>query len=261
VTRSPDTAAVAISLRDVNLEYPVFDADRSFRTTLLRGSVGGLIGRSRGGRPRTVVRALSDLNLDILNGDRVGLMGPNGAGKSTLLRVLAGAYQPSSGELIVRGRVSTLLGMGVGIDVDETGHENIVTGCLLLGLDKRDSERVLEDVVSFCELGQYIHMPVRTYSSGMLVRLMFGIATSINPDILLIDEVLGVGDARFAAKAEARVTKLMTQASALVLASHGNELLRRFCNKGLFLVEGTLRYYGPIDDAIAAYDTWLTEGA
>ena len=257
---SADPSEVAISLCDINLDYPVFDASRSFRSTLLRASVGGLIGRSRDDQRATVIRALSGLTLDIRRGDRVGLLGPNGAGKSTLLRLLAGAYQPSSGELTVRGRISTLLGMGAGLDHDETGYENIVTGTLLLGLSGRDIARVVDDVVSFSELGPYIHMPIRTYSSGMLVRLMFGIATSITPDVLLIDEVLGVGDAKFAAKAEARITKLMTEASALVLASHGNELLRRFCNKGLLLVAGSLVYYGPIDDAIAAYSEWQVSG-
>jgi len=262
MTNPADTQPeAAISLRSVTLEYPIFDADRSFRTTLLRGSVGGRIGRSERAERRTVVRALSNLSLDICRGDRVGLLGPNGAGKSTLLRTLAGSYAPTSGELHVHGRISTLLGLGVGIDPDETGYENIVTGCLLLGLNGNQIDRVAADVIEFCELGPYIYMPVRTYSSGMLVRLAFGIATSVQPDILLIDEVLGVGDAKFAAKAEARVTRLMSSASALVLASHGNELLRRFCNKGLVLVAGTMHYFGPIDDAIESYDRWVRETA
>ena len=248
-----------ISLRAVTLDYPVFDAARSFRQNL-RSSVGGLIRRDPNTSRGASIRALSELNLDIMNGDRVGLLGPNGAGKSTFLRVLAGGYQPTTGEIIVHGKVSSLLGMGIGIDPDETGYENIITGCLLLGMSRRQIDREIAAIVDFSDLGPYVYMPVRTYSNGMWVRLAFAIATSINPDILLIDEVLGGGDAKFTARAEARITSLMTAASALVLASHANELLKRFCNKGLVLVAGSVRYFGPIDDAVAAYDAWLAEG-
>jgi ABC-type polysaccharide/polyol phosphate transport system ATPase subunit len=257
--RHDDASEAAISLRGVTLDYPIFDADRSFRTALLRGRVGGLIRRDSSER-RTAVRALSDLTLDIFRGDRVALIGPNGAGKSTLLRTLSGSYVPTTGDLRVRGRVSSLLGLGVGIDPDETGHENIITGGLLLGLNRGQIDRIVEDVAEFCELGEYLAMPVRTYSSGMLVRLAFGIATAITPDILLIDEVLGVGDARFAAKAEARMTRLMSSASALVLASHSHELLRRFCNKGLFIVGGSIQCFGTIDEAVDAYARWVADG-
>jgi ABC-type polysaccharide/polyol phosphate transport system ATPase subunit len=252
---------IAISLRDVTLDFPIYDPDRSLRRLLLKTSVGGLIRNDQTHGGRASVRALSDISCEIANGDRVALIGPNGAGKSTLLKVMAGGYTPSTGGITVRGRISSLLAMGVGIDSEETGYENITTCCLLLGMSPREIERKTPEIVDFCELGQYMYMPVRTYSSGMMIRLSFAIVTSVNPDILLIDEVLGVGDAAFAAKAQARVERLMERASALVLASHSNELLTKFCNKGLFLVSGAMHYFGPIQEAIERYQRWIAAQA
>jgi ABC-2 type transport system ATP-binding protein/lipopolysaccharide transport system ATP-binding protein len=247
----------AISLRGVTLDFPIYDSDRSLKKLFLKTHVGGLINRNPSRTGHATVRALSEITLDIEHGDRVALLGPNGAGKSTLLRVMAGGYVPTSGTIAVRGRVSSLLAMGIGIDPEETGYENIVTGCLMLGMSHLEIEAKTPEIIEFCDLGPYIYMPVRTYSSGMMVRLSFAIVTAVNPDILLIDEVLGVGDAKFAAKAQARIERLMESASALVLASHANELLRRFCNKGAFLTAGSLACYGPIEDAISAYQAWL----
>jgi len=254
-------AGPAISLQGVNLDFPIYDPDRSLRKLLLKTSVGGLIRNDPSTGGRATVRALSDITCEIENGDRVALIGPNGAGKSTLLKVMAGGYVPTSGAVSVRGRVSSLLAMGVGIDSEETGYENITTCCLLLGMSPREIEQKAAEIVEFCELGQYMYMPVRTYSSGMMIRLSFAIVTAIHPDILLIDEVLGVGDASFAAKAQARVERLMERASALVLASHSNELLKRFCNKGLFLVSGGMQYFGPIEESIEHYQAWLAAKA
>ena len=251
----------AISLRDVTLDFPIYDPDRSFRKLLLKTSVGGLIRNEQNHGGRVSVRALSDITCEIEKGDRVALIGPNGAGKSTLLKVMAGGYIPSAGSITVRGRISSLLAMGVGIDPEETGYENITIGCLLLGMTPREIEKKMPEIIDFCELGQYIYMPVRTYSTGMLVRLSFAIVTSVNPDILLIDEVMGVGDAKFATKAQARVERLMDSASALVLASHSNELLMTFCNKGLVLISGAMQFFGPIGEAIECYQQWLAQPA
>jgi ABC-2 type transport system ATP-binding protein/lipopolysaccharide transport system ATP-binding protein len=246
-----------ISLERVCVEFPIYDADRSFRRSLLNTGIGGMIRGDARRRRHANVAALSNIDLTVERGDRVALIGPNGAGKSTLLKVMAGGYVPSSGRIVVQGRVSTLLTMGVGMDFEDTGSENIDICCMYLGMSPREIRAKRAEIVEFCELGPYIDMPVRTYSSGMMMRLSFAIATAINPDILLIDEVMGVGDAKFAVKARERIERLLADASCLVMASHANEVLTNFCNKGAFLVKGKIAHYGAIEDALHAYDEWI----
>jgi len=246
----------SIILDHVSVEFPIYDADRSFRQ-LLRNGLGGMIRRDKKKLNCASVSALSNINLRIQRGDRVGLIGPNGAGKSTLLKVIAGGYVPSAGRIFTDGRISTLLTMGVGMDPDETGRENISMCCMYLGMTPREIEAKTNEIIEFCELGAYINMPMRTYSSGMMVRLSFATATAIDPDILLVDEIIGAGDAKFAAKARLRIELLMANANCLVMASHSNEVLKSFCTKALFLLNGRAAYYGPIDEAIAAYQEWI----
>ena len=248
---------LAISLDQVSVEFPIYDLDRSFRSLLMKASVGGMI--SKGAQNRATISGLQNITLDIVRGDRVGLIGPNGAGKSTILKVMAGAYAPSSGRVWINGRISTLLTLGVGMDYDETAYENIISCGMFLGLSQAQIEKAVPDIEQFCELGPYMHLPVRTYSSGMLIRLSFAIATAIAADILLIDEIIGVGDARFAAKAQWRIENLMHRANVLVLASHSIETLRTFCNKGIFLNSGQLCGYGPIEDTIDQYQRWVAQ--
>lgn len=247
----------AISLNGVSVEFPIYDMDRSFRSLLLKARVGGAIHTDE--RQRTTVKSLLNLTFDVAPGDRLAVLGPNGAGKSTLLKVMAGAYAPSSGTVEIRGRVSTLLSLGLGLDMDETAYENIFICGLLLGLSPHEIKEITPEIEEFCELGDYMHLPIRTYSTGMLIRLSFAIATSVRPDILLVDEVIGAGDARFAAKAERRIKQLMAKANVLVLASHSNETLRTFCSKGVFLLNGELQFFGPIEGAIEAYDRWVND--
>jgi len=241
----------------LRIEYPVIDMNRSFRQEVMN-SFGQILTRSDGAKPS--VRAIQNLSFKLEDGDRLGLVGPNGAGKSTLLRTLAGVYLPSQGHVEVVGKISTLLTTGVGMDYDDTGYDNIMTCGLLLGLSKEEVEAKRDEIIEFCDLGDYINMPMRTYSTGMMVRLSFAIATAIEPDVLLIDEVIGAGDARFSRRAANRVEKLMTKASVLVLASHGSETIRTFCNKALFLMGGREVFFGEVDEALEIYNKWIKQG-
>ena len=188
------------------------------------------------------------------DGDRLGLIGHNGAGKSTLLRVMSGGYRPSSGVIGIEGDVASLLTLGVGFDVEDTGFENIYTGCLYLGMTPGQIRDKVDEIAEFTELGEYLKMPVRTYSSGMQVRLSFAIATALDPDILLLDEVMGAGDAQFMIKAQQRIESLMSRASLLVLASHSTAMIRQFCNKAMLLKAGRIDAFGDVESTIAAYE-------
>lgn len=243
-----------ILAENVSVQLPLFDQSRSFRKTMFNSFVGGGV-TQRGSN--MVVNALTDLNLDIRSGDRVGIIGPNGSGKTTLLRLLAGAYGPSSGRLEINGRISPLLAIGTGMDFDETGFNNIRSCCLLLGVPSEKIPALREEIAEFTELGDYLDVPVRLYSSGMMIRLSFGIATSIDPEILLIDEIFGAGDARFAQKARKRMDELIENATIMVLASHAESIIRQFCNKGLFLKNGKTVAYGDVDEVLDQYHAWL----
>jgi ABC-type polysaccharide/polyol phosphate transport system ATPase subunit len=199
------------------------------------------------------VRALDNVSLTINHGDQLGLIGHNGAGKSTLLRVLAGIYEPSLGALTIDGYVSPLFDVSPGLDLDDTGYENIVTCALLLGMSRDEIERKMPEIVAFTELSDYLALPARTYSSGMLVRLGFAIATAIDPEILLLDEGLGAGDARFATRAAKRVEAMIERSSIMVLASHSDDLIRQMCNRVILLDHGRVLADGPTTDVLEMY--------
>ncbi len=247
----------AVILDRVCVDFPIYDRDRSLRKLLFRSSVGGVVSNDGGRRNRVTIRALDNLSFELREGDRLGLIGHNGAGKSTLLRVMSGGYPPSSGRISIEGEVGSLLSLGVGFDVEDTGLENIYTGCLFYGMTPDQIREKTEEIAEFTGLGEYLRMPVRTYSSGMQVRLSFAIATAIDPDILLLDEVLGAGDAQFMVKAQQRIERLMQSASLMVLASHSSATIRQFCNKAIFLRAGGIEEFGPVDDAIAAYEKYV----
>src|SRR5258708_14244146 len=236
------------------MDFPIYGAShRSLRQTLF-ARTGGLIRHERtGGRQRVVVRAMDDVSFSLRNGDRLGLIGHNGAGKSTLLKVLAGVYTPDSGSISIEGRVSPLFNSAPGLDPDDNGYENIKTCGMFLGMSSEEIDRKLPDIVDFCELGEYLELPVRTYSTGMVARLGFAIATAIEPDILLLDEGLGSGDARFAARAEARMQALIQRTRILVLASHSDALIKSMCSRAILLVQGRLLHIGPVDEIINRY--------
>ncbi|RYE72441.1 MAG: ABC transporter ATP-binding protein, partial [Oxalobacteraceae bacterium] len=186
------------------------------------------------------VQALSDINLELRAGDRLGIIGHNGAGKSTLLRLLAGVYDPTSGEYARSGTVASLIDPSMGIEKDASGVENIMLRGLTMGLNRRQIEAMTPEVCEFSGLGDYVHMPVRTYSTGMVMRLAFAICTSVPADILLMDEWLSVGDADFSAKAETRMRQMVAKSGILVLASHSPKLIAKECNRVMALSHGVI---------------------
>ena len=228
----------SISLKNVAVNFPIYGAGAaSLKKTLAASVTGGRFGKETG---VTVVQALSDINLELKSGDRLGLIGHNGAGKSTLLRTLAGVYEPSVGEFRREGSVSSLIDPSLGIEPDATGIENIMLRGLVMGMSKREIDKRTPEICEFSGLGQYVNMPVRTYSTGMLMRLAFSISTSVESDILLMDEWLSVGDADFTEKAEKRMRDVVSKSGILVLASHSPTLIAKECNMVLKLSHGRL---------------------
>jgi ABC-type polysaccharide/polyol phosphate transport system ATPase subunit len=240
-------------LDDVTVDFPIYGSQKSFRTELFARATGGFIRRDGPRHTRVVVRALENVSLKLGHGDRLGILGHNGAGKSTLLRVLAGVYVPVGGRVVSEGRVSPLFNTSPGLDLDDTGYENIVTCGLLLGMSRQEIARKTPDIAEFSELGDYLNLPVRAYSTGMVTRLGFAIATAIDPEILLLDEGLGAGDARFADRAKRRVDALIERTSILVLASHSETLIRSLCNRAVLLTAGRVVMVSGVDDVIEAY--------
>ena len=240
---------IGIEIQSATVDYPIFDVGtRSFKSQFFH--MGGAIQRG----PRHVsIRALEDITLSMAEGERVGIVGLNGAGKSTLLRLLAGIYEPSRGRVAVRGTVAPLFDIMVGIDPDATGRENIRIRGLLLGLSPRQIAACEDEVVAFSELADYIHMPIRTYSVGMRLRLAFALATAYEPEILLVDELIGVGDARFMQQAQTRLARHVMSARILVLATHATEVMRQLCTRGILLHQGRLVADGPIDTVLHEY--------
>jgi lipopolysaccharide transport system ATP-binding protein len=227
-----------ISLKNVSVSFPIYGAGAaSFKKTLAASVTGGRFGKETG---VNVVQALSDINIELKSGDRLGLIGHNGAGKSTLLRALAGVYEPSSGEFMREGTVASLIDPSLGIEPDATGIENIMLRGLVMGMSKREVDELTPGICEFSGLGEYVNMPVRTYSTGMMMRLAFSISTSIQADILLMDEWLSVGDADFTEKAEQRMKDVVAKSGILVLASHSPKLIAKECNRVIHLEHGRI---------------------
>jgi ABC-type polysaccharide/polyol phosphate transport system ATPase subunit len=243
----------SILLEDVTVDFPVYGSIKSFRTELVARVTGGLIRREGRHKRRVAVRALESVSLKLGDGDRLGILGHNGAGKSTMLRVLAGVYEPTGGRVTIDGRVSALFNTSPGLDVDDTGYENIVTCGLFLGMSRDEIASKTPAIVEFTELGDYLNLPVRTYSSGMLTRLGFAIATAIDPEILILDEGLSAGDARFAERAARRLDRLIDRSSILVIASHSEALIRPMCNRAVLLDGGRQVMSGSVEDVIETY--------
>lgn len=235
-----------IMLDEVSVDYPVFGADgESLKKTLTAAATGGRIGRGTG---ITVVEALRHITLELRDGDRLGVVGHNGSGKSTLLQTLAGVYPPTRGSYIHSGSIASLVNPMLGIEREATGFENIMIRGLVLGMNRRMIRQLTPEITEFSGLGDYLHMPVHTYSTGMLMRLAFSITTSIRADILLMDEWLSVGDAEFRQQAEERIRALVSQSGILVIASHSAELIARECTRVIELAHGLVVR----DEAIAA---------
>jgi len=228
-----------VKINNVSLDFPIYNTKTlSLRHNLLRLSTGGRISSEAG--KTTVVRALDNINLDIKDGDSVGLIGHNGSGKSTLLRLLAGIYSPTAGNISKSGKVTTVFELGAGIDHELTGKENILRVAMLQGADFNQAHDLLDEVTDFCGLGDFINLPVRVYSSGMTMRLMFGVATSVMPEIFLVDEMISTGDSDFQEKALKRMKDISKASKIFVLASHDRDMINTMCNKIIRLEHGKI---------------------
>ena len=203
--------------------------------------------------PIISLHALDGVNLSATDGDRIGVIGHNGAGKSTLLKLLAGIYPPTRGTRRVEGKICSLFDITLGFEPDATGRENIMYRAYLQGETPRTLRAKIAEIEDFCELGEFLNTPVRYYSAGMAVRLAFSIATAIEPQILLVDEVLAVGDLEFQQKATERMRGMMKQAEIIIMVSHDLTSLARFCERGIWLDHGRVRLDAPMADVIAAY--------
>jgi ABC-2 type transport system ATP-binding protein len=248
----------SVHLTDVSVSFPIYDSSsrslkRSAMSLVTRGRTDPR-GRISTDRSRRVcVHALDHVHLSIEHGTRIGLVGRNGAGKSTLLHVIAGIYTPEAGEVQVEGKIATLLGGSPGIDPELTGRENLELRGLYLGLSRAELAERLEEVIEFTELGAFIDMPLRAYSAGMRARLDFAISTSIEAEILLLDENLGVGDAAFIEKANERLERLAAQAGIVVFASHSEVLLHKLCTQAALMQAGQIRAIGDLDEVLERY--------
>jgi ABC-2 type transport system ATP-binding protein/lipopolysaccharide transport system ATP-binding protein len=243
-----------IVLNDVHVDFPVF-------TSRSRGLINTVFGYARSDNKRIEasglygvnVHALRGITLEFNKGDRVGLIGRNGSGKTTLLRVLSGAYEPTSGDIEVSGTLSSLTDITLGMDLEADGYENIMLRSIVMGRTRREAKERIGEIEEFTGLGEYLRLPVRVYSSGMLLRLAFAVSTAIKPEILLMDEMIGAGDAHFIEKAQARLQNLMSDASILVLASHSSDILRQFCNRGVVLEQGQIVFSGELEACLSYY--------
>ena len=229
-------AGNAINAADLGVAYDL----RFTRKTTIRNSLGQMLGRGDSQK----FWALRHVDLHVQRGESLAVIGPNGAGKSTLLQVLAGIIKPSEGVVDVIGHVSGLLTLGAGFDKELTGRDNILLGGAFLGLDDAVTRELLPSIIEYAELGAFIDAPLKTYSSGMRARLGFAIATSVDPDILLLDEVLATGDAEFREKSKSRVIELVTAAKGIVLVTHDMAWVTEYCNRAMLLEKGTVIYEG-----------------
>ena len=247
------TAVVALGMRAVTVELPVYGArTRSLRKAFVHRGTGGLVGGHGG---TLTVRALDGVSLSFGDGDRVGVLGANGAGKTTLLRVLAGVYEPTAGEVWAAGRIGSLLDVTLGFDEEATGRETIVTCGLLAGLSLAEVRDRAAEIGEFTGLGDYLGMPVHTYSTGMRFRLGFAVCTSFEPDIVLIDEWTAVGDRAFLDKAYRRLDAFAGGAGVVVLVSQDPELVRRVCSTAVLLDAGRVRASGALEEVLTVAES------
>lgn len=245
---------VSVDFRKVSLEFPIYGSakSRSLKHKLLSIGVGCKLS---GDQKTPHIRALTDLTFELKPGDRVGLIGHNGAGKSTLLRVLARIYSPTSGSCKINGRVNALLDLFLGLDPELSGIENIKIRSKIMGVSKEYLNQLVEEVADFTGLGEYLALPIRTYSTGMSMRLAFGLSTAIPSDILLLDEVIGTGDESFQEKAKARLTAFLNEAEIVVISSHDTSAIERLCNKAILLEHGKLVRFGGVEEVLEEYSS------
>jgi ABC-type polysaccharide/polyol phosphate transport system ATPase subunit len=239
----PTEPPYAIDVADLGVRYSL----RLTRKTTIRGSFRNLARRSDG---PSHFWALRNVTFRLVKGESLAVIGPNGAGKSTLLQVLAGIIEPTEGAIDVRGQISSLLTLGAGFDQELSGRDNILLAGAFLGIDHREMIERLDGIIEFADIGQFIDAPIKTYSAGMRARLGFSIATSVEPDVLLLDEVLGTGDQVFRAKSQARVMELVRGARAIVLVTHDMNWVTEFCNRAMLIEKGHVVAEGQPDDVV-----------
>lgn len=236
------SGVIEISLENVTLDYPIYGSSpKLFARKLLSIASAGRIIENHSYQ---YVRAIDGLTLKLTAGDRLGVIGGNGAGKTTLLKLISGIYHPTSGTLSVNGKISTILGTGFGLDENATGFENIALGGITIGFLQKEIQDKVEEIASFSELGNFLNLPLRTYSAGMKARLAFAIVTAIYPDILIIDEGIGAGDNLFYKKAEERFENFTMSSKIFILASHSEDLIKKFCNKVIVMHHGKIQFIG-----------------
>lgn len=241
-----------ICFSDVNVEIPVYNGNyQSLKRHLINLSTGGLLNIDESGR--TFISAIRNINIKITDGQRVGLIGHNGAGKSSLLRVLSGIYPPTKGLAEIRGNVVSLIDISAGFNRELTGRENILLRARLIGIELSKIKDKMNEIIEFSGLGIYIDVPLRTYSSGMQLRLAFSISTIVEPEILIMDEWLSTGDKEFRKMATNKLNDLITVSSILVIASHSQELIQKVCNRVIWLEHGIVKMDGNPIDVCSAY--------
>jgi ABC-type polysaccharide/polyol phosphate transport system ATPase subunit len=246
-------SAPAVSVQGVSVTYrTTFERTPTFKSAIVR--------LGRGQRAVREVHAVRNVSFDVPHGTAMGIVGANGAGKSTLMRAMAGILPPTAGRIEVRGRVSTLLALGVGFNADLSGRENVILGGLASGLSRREVEERADEVADFAEIDEFMDAPMRTYSSGMFSRLAFSVAVHMQPDILMIDEALSAGDAAFKQKASAKMRDLMKSSRAMFLVSHALQSVRSLCNDAVWMHKGELMMRGEPNEVIAAYSKFLKVG-
>jgi ABC-type polysaccharide/polyol phosphate transport system ATPase subunit len=244
---------VAVRVQNVSVTYrTTFERTPTFKTAVVR--------LGRGERAVREVQALKNVSFEVPVGTSLGIVGANGAGKSTLIRTLGGILPPTSGRIEVHGRISALLALGVGFNPNLSGTENVVLGGLANGLTRRQVDERAHDIAEFAELGDFMDLPIRTYSSGMRSRLAFAVSVHMDPDILMIDEALSAGDAKFKKKAAEKMHELMTTARAMFLVSHALASVKEMCNAAIWLHKGELMVQGSPEEVVAAYTKFLEVG-
>ncbi len=243
-----------IKMKSASLDFPIYEGlDLSFRNKLTKfGKLGTT--KIRNSIERKIVRGLDNIDLDIKKGDKVAIIGPNGSGKTTLLKLLAGIYTPTSGEIQIHGKISSMIDLGFGFVDDATGYENIILSRVISGETIKDKNSIMKEAHEFTGLDEYLNLPMRTYSSGMKSRLALSTALFSIPDILLIDEFFSTGDLEFSKKSRGKIKEIMDNSSIMLFASHDLDLIKKLCTKAIYMKNGKIHYYGSIEEAKKKYE-------
>lgn len=241
-----------VTLSNVSATFPIYNSKtKSLRHHFFNIAVGGKINNQGS---NVLVTALSKINLNLCEGDRIGIIGHNGAGKSTLLRLLSGAFYPSEGNINIQGRVNSLIDISLGIDPELSGLNNIYLRLLILGENYSKIKKNIDEITEFSDLGDFINLPVRTYSTGMLMRLLFSISMVLSAEIIIMDEWLSVGDSQFKGKVELKLNEMINNCKVFVIASHSEDLIKKLCNKVLWLEHGEIKMFDSIDRVLKNYN-------